>query len=101
VVLFSFPAGAEDGHDLWLRYRLLEPSLAAQYQLRVTALVGEAGSPTLQAAQDELQRGLKGMLGAAPDSHKTVKAGAVVFGTPRSSPTIAGLQLDLSAAGEE
>ncbi len=97
----SVPAFAEDGYDLWLRYRPVEEAARVRYQPAATALVSGAATPTLDAAQAELLRGLTGLLGSAPYVSPSVRDGAVVFGTPKSSPIIAGLKLPLERAGDE
>jgi alpha-glucuronidase len=99
----SRPVG-EDGYDLWLRYLgdesddRLEP-----YRTALTALVAEGGSPTLDAAREELQQGCAGLLGRPLklDDH-VGEAGALVVGTRESSPTIAALPLaeELDGLGE-
>jgi alpha-glucuronidase len=86
-------ARAEDGHDLWLRYRPVEA--AAGYAVAAVAPV--ADTPTLNVARAELERGLTGLVGAP-----SAQAGAVILiGTPASSPAIARLDLPLKAAGDE
>lgn len=83
-------ARAEDGYDLWLRYRPVEGAAAVG---GVTVL-GE--SPTLQAARAELERGLAGLRGgAAPSTRAALLAGTA------SQARIAGLKLPLQAAGPE
>lgn len=57
-------AHAEDGYDLWLRYR---PLPAAQ-RPAVRAIAPSADTPTLKIARAELQRGLDGLVGGAPSS---------------------------------
>src|SRR3954463_7604010 len=57
AMLFALPAASEDGYDLWLRYR---PPAAGS----VRELVAGPASPTLEAAQRELVRGLGGLAGA-------------------------------------
>ncbi|HEX6636930.1 MAG TPA: alpha-glucuronidase family glycosyl hydrolase, partial [Steroidobacteraceae bacterium] len=95
AALFALPAVAEDGYDLWLRYR---PPGAST----VSELVGGAASPTLEAAQHELVRGLGGLAGApVPVVPEPGRAGALLFGTPRSSASIASLSLGLERAGAE
>jgi alpha-glucuronidase len=95
-------AGAEDGYELWLRYHQIEPRLLAPYRKAVTHLVSEGSSPSLDAARAELERGLRGLLGAPlPIADDVRKAGALVIGTPRSSARIAGLGLDLEPARAE
>ena len=60
------PARAEDGYDLWLRYRPMEAAALAQYRPLATAIVAaKATSPTLDAAQAELTRGLERLAGQA------------------------------------
>jgi alpha-glucuronidase len=93
-------AKAETGYDLWLRYKPVE----AQYQGRyaVSALVSGTSSPTLDVARNELTRGLAAMLGVAPVPAVTVTGdGALVIGTPASSPVVAGLNLPLNPLGRE
>ena len=98
----SLPAGAEDGYDLWLRYRAVEASFNRSLELSLQELVKSAGSPTLDAAGAELLRGLAQLTGRTiPLVGSPSGAGAVVFGTPASSPLIAGLPLSLERAGRE
>ncbi|HET9149066.1 MAG TPA: alpha-glucuronidase family glycosyl hydrolase, partial [Alphaproteobacteria bacterium] len=70
-------AAAEDGYDLWLRYRPVEAEWRASYAARVTAVVDESHSPTSRAAADELRRGLTGLLGRTPGDQLT--DGAIVL----------------------
>jgi alpha-glucuronidase len=95
-------ASAEDGYDLWLRYQKVESRWLGAYRDAVTHLVSEGSSPSLAAAQAELQRGLRGFLGRRlPTAGDVEKPGALVVGTPGSSPLVAGLELDLESAGRE
>ena len=101
AALWAGPSRAEDGHDLWLRYAPLEPAALARYAPRLTSLDGGADSLTLAAARAELERGLGGLLGAAPPVAEAPADGAVVFGSPASSPAIAALDLPLQGLGDE
>src|SRR5665213_2262272 len=93
-------ARAEDGYDLWLRYRPVESQWIAPYRAAANQVSGPAGSATLQAAQSELTRALKGMLGVAPAvSDRITHDGAILLGTSRSSASIARLRLDLGDIG--
>lgn len=101
---FAAPAHGEDGYDLWLRYRPMEASAQRAYRAQITEIVAPAtSSPTLTAAQRELEHGLSGLLARAVPiaTAQPSRSGALVFGTPASSPDIAALNLDLSAAGAE
>jgi alpha-glucuronidase len=86
-------ARAEDGYDLWLRYR---PLPAAQ-RPTVRSVAAVADTPTLKVARDELERGLGGLAGGAqvPDGP------TILLGTPAGSPAVAALNLPLKGAGEE
>ena len=99
-------AADEDGYDLWLRHRPLEKAAQArlQSQARSIVLTG-APSPTTQAAIDELQKGLAGMLGRAPAQGAKVADNALVLATPASLPELAAtsspLRAELAALGTE
>jgi alpha-glucuronidase len=89
-------ARAEDGYDLWLRYR----PLAAERREAVARVSAGIVSPaqisaTLTAAVAELETGIAGMTAREVPVSPTVMDGALVIGTPRSSPLIAQLDLPL------
>src|SRR5687767_543416 len=89
-------APAEDGYDLWLRYRPIEEPWATRYRATLTQLVASRDSATLLAAVTELERGVRGLLGTAPPRTDGVsRDGALVVGTPRSLPMLAQLSLPL------
>ena len=74
---------AETGYDAWLRYPAIqEKSVRDLYtQLSPTIVVLE-NSPVIDAAQSELIRGLRGMLGRIPRvEHDLVPGDIVVLGT--------------------
>ncbi|PXA99573.1 alpha-glucuronidase, partial [Nostoc sp. 3335mG] len=97
--LWIAPARAEDGYDLWLRYRALPTAQADAVAAQATAVVHDERDPTIALAAAELERGLTGLTG------RTVAAGgvtdgAVVIGTPKSG-RIAALRLPLAGSGRE
>jgi alpha-glucuronidase len=99
---FSFAAHAEDGYDLWLRYRPLSPAVQRQLQSDVSGLVAAARpSPVAQSALAELSRGIGGLSGRAPPLLQTLREGSLLVGTPTSVPAIAALGLPLQSLGEE
>ena len=63
IASFASAASAEDGYDLWLRYRPIEQSWRGRYLGHATGVVAEQSTPTIRAAASELERGLSGMLG--------------------------------------
>jgi alpha-glucuronidase len=103
VAGFSLPAAAEDGYDLWLRYGGLGAPDRAELRATIHEVVpGERSSATLEATRSELLRGLSALTGDAVDvATAPTRAGAVIFGTPRSSSMIAKLPLALERAGSE
>ncbi len=95
-------ARADDGYRLWLRYDPVGAEWRATYRAHASQVILERASPMLRAARDELVRGLDGLLDTGVAAFDRVTAdGAVVIGTPVSSPLIAELELDLSGLGDE
>ena len=96
---------AEDGYDLWLRYRpVADSARLAAYRAAFTELVAEEGTPTIVAARDELTRGLRGLLGAEiPGGRAATRDGALILGTPQGSRLVAslGLAAALEPLGDE
>jgi len=95
-------ASAEDGYDLWLRYRPVEQPWGDRYRTALTQVVAVGESPTLRVAHAELQRGLRGLLGVTlADAASVSQDGALVIGTRRSLPMLAGMKLSLPAPGSQ
>jgi alpha-glucuronidase len=67
LLLLSFiliSAKAEDGYDLWLRYKKIDNiTLINRYRNLITSITFQGSSPTLDAAKKELLTGLEGLLG--------------------------------------
>ncbi|HET8555400.1 MAG TPA: alpha-glucuronidase family glycosyl hydrolase [Rhodanobacteraceae bacterium] len=104
MVLMSFASSlhAEDGYDLWLRYRPVAAAQADAYRAFATQLVAPDATPTQRAARGELLRGLGGLLGTPPAATATAtRDGAIVVGTPASSPLVARLHLPMAGLGDE
>ncbi len=91
----------EDGSELWLRYRkVTDAARLEEYRQTITHRLAAGDSPTLLAAQSELERGLAGLLGQDVPMRDAVDgAGGVIVGTPESSELVASLPLatDLEA----
>jgi alpha-glucuronidase len=85
AVAFAPAARPEDGHNAWLRYAPLEKTIASQYKTFPTRLEVTGDSVVLQSAQQELARGIQGMLGATlhPIQNET-GAPTIVLGTIES-----------------
>ncbi|MFD7814753.1 alpha-glucuronidase family glycosyl hydrolase [Streptomyces sp. NPDC059785] len=96
---------AEDGYELWLRYRRVgDPGLLKRYRSALGTLVRQGGGPLQQSAADELVRGLGGLLGTRVRARASAPSGpALVVGTRTSSPLIRELvpESDLAGLGDE
>ena len=86
-------ARAEDGYRLWLRYDPLPKPMIGLYRPHLTSIVVQGSSATLDAIRTELSQGCTGLLGSSiPLAEKVDRDGALIVGTPKSSPLIAGLR---------
>jgi alpha-glucuronidase len=93
-------AHAEDGYDLWLRYRPIEGSWAIRYRSFSTELVA---APEANLAAQELLRGMTGLLAVTPTvGRRITRDGSIVLGTPGSSSAGLGASAaDLETLGTE
>jgi alpha-glucuronidase len=67
--VISFHAFAENGYELWLRYvKINDAALNRNYRMVLKQLVFPDTPPTLQAARQELNKGLAGMLNISPNA---------------------------------
>jgi alpha-glucuronidase len=101
LVMIASPAAAEDGHELWLRYRPVEETLRSGYAGHAASIAVDAMTPGLSAAASELQRGLGELLGHPVPLAAEINAGSIIIGTPASSRAIAELRLPLNQLGRE
>jgi len=99
---FCASAQAEDGYDLWLRYHPLPKAQKARYAAIGGAVVNASHSQTANVTRAELVRGLSGLLAKKVTAREAIISnGAVLFGTPENSQTIAQLHLPLEKLGPE
>lgn len=104
------PVYAEDGYEVWLRYTpVTDDSLKKYYQQQIQQLIIESDSATARVTAAELQRGIAGLLDKplalvkkGQASNNNLK-GAIIVGTPGSSPLISSLnwQERLQPLGDE
>lgn len=77
---------AEDGYRLWLRYNKIDNSLLLkQYQQQISGLKSNISSATLNAANEELVKGLQGLLDKKILNQNDVINGSIIAGTPESN----------------
>ncbi|GAA0323065.1 alpha-glucuronidase family glycosyl hydrolase [Sphingomonas oligophenolica] len=99
----AMPAYAEDGYDLWLRYRPLPAGIQARDRAQAAALVYDVDrhDQSIIKAGEEIERALAGMLGAqVPNYSQSVVPGAILLGTA-DEPRIKALNLPLGSLGSE
>ena len=95
LALLVTTASAEDGYRLWLRYDPLPKASLNVYRSRLTTIVVPGSSRTADAIRAELTKGLSGLLNRNMlVTNEADRDGALLAGTPESSPQIAGLRLE-------
>jgi len=73
---------AEDGYDLWLRYKKIDDAKTlASYKTTITGIMVIGNSPTHLAAAEELKLGLNGLMGSSISTHSSLQQGSLVVGT--------------------
>jgi alpha-glucuronidase len=89
-VLYPGNLLAEDGYELWLRYkRVSDPVLLETYKKSARGIMTTSQSPTMTAVREELKSGLTGLLGTdIPFVGELKKSGIILAGTPESSDLI-------------
>ncbi|MBL8205953.1 MAG: alpha-glucuronidase, partial [Blastocatellia bacterium] len=102
TLLLSIAVGAETGYEVWLRYPPLPVHLLRAVQSRFTAIVVPGNSATLTAIRAELSAGCSGLVGIPIPVREIIERdGAILVGTPKSSPLIAKLKINLASLGAE
>jgi alpha-glucuronidase len=96
------PCLAEDGYRLWLRYPPLPAELRERARHRFGSILAPASrSPSAQAALDELQRGVAGLLAQPLPLTDHPRDGVILLGTPASLPLVGDIDLPLERLGPE
>ena len=98
---FSLKIQAEDGYELWLRYApVTNAQRATEYKTQIKALAIYSNSATMQAATEELNRGLSGLLKKKIPLSKT---GNVIIGSAQNvaiSKSLISIKTQLSVENE-
>ena len=74
-------AHAETGQEAWLRYAPLEKSARSKYKSLPANVVALGDSAIITTAQDEIVRGITGMLGRPLPAEKSIRERAIILGT--------------------
>jgi alpha-glucuronidase len=96
---------ADDGHGLWLRCNLVwNEQKLTEYRQSIKTMMIECGSATIQAARNEMETGLAGLLGPAISEVKNVtNDGVILIGNFRNLHSLREIDLknELEKAGVE
>lgn len=102
LILISFlSAQAEDGYGLWLRYKKCDnPIRLSSYRSMVSGIVVTGDDPSIMAAEQELVRGLNGILDRSTIKLNGLRTGAVLVGTweevsKKLTPDLLGVSLSV------
>jgi alpha-glucuronidase len=99
LLVCSVSAQAEDGYDLWLRYRPIEAPQAAVYRSFATEVVATPGA---NLAAGELLRGVTGLLSVTPSETRGVtRDGAIVLRPPGTAAGLGAPTEDLATLGSD
>jgi alpha-glucuronidase len=99
LLICAASAHAEDGYDLWLRYRPIEAPWAARYRSFASEVVADPGA---KLAAQELTRGMAGLLSITPSrATRITRDGAIVLRTPGSWANLGVPPADLEVLGSE
>lgn len=89
MIAATFGLHAENGYRLWLRYDKIDNAkLLTEYQQQITGIQINNTSATLQVAQQELIKGIQGLLAKNILNQNTINNGSIIAGTPASSSQI-------------
>jgi alpha-glucuronidase len=85
ILVFPLILSAETGEAAWLRYAPLGQTNRAKYDSLPANVVALGNSPILRSSQDEIIRGIKGMLGRTLRTEKSLpEESAIILGTVAS-----------------
>ncbi len=81
---------ADDGYELWMKYEKIDDAVRlVEYQKTISSIVVTGQSQTCRIIQDELKKGLAGLLGKEiPATESVSENGSLLIGTPESCDVI-------------
>jgi alpha-glucuronidase len=104
LLVASIIVQAEDGYDLWLRYKTVSnPALLSAYRQRVSEIQLNGNSATINVVREELTSALTGLLNTKiPFVTSIRRSGALLIGTSSGSSVINALSFqNLKQLGKE
>ncbi len=89
LLCVNLPLLADDGYKLWLRYDLIEnQEKISQYKQTIQHLYYPGGSATILAGNEELMRGMQGLLGLKTPIVQAIQEATLIVGTPAILPQL-------------
>lgn len=87
ILIFLFLSiRAENGYDLWLRYKLIDDhKILAHYLTKISSVNIPGNSSTILSAKEELLRGLEGLTGKKIEQSIAINNGCIVTSSAASS----------------
>ncbi len=76
---------AEDGSELWLRYKALPDAVSKQYSQQLQYLAFNLNSPTRIIVRSELDQALAGLLGSKLAESRKIRKSTLVIGTMKDN----------------
>jgi alpha-glucuronidase len=103
VIALPISAAAEDGYNAWLRYASIDDqAVRARYDKLPACVVTLGASVVMQASQQELIRGVRGMLGRTLRIQPAPRdEGAIILGTVDSLARVLPSQVDTHALRQD
>ena len=104
LLVDGYSASAKDGNSLWLNYSPVSASLQKSYQKKITGFLVRGESPTMKVVKDELQQGLRAILGPPVGEVAVEHSGNIIMAGkaenfPELKNSVSGKEL--KEAGEE
>lgn len=101
-LLFSTFLLAEDGSQLWLRYKALPDSIIRKYTPQLRLLAFNANNPMRQVIKKEIDLACSGLLGVKLTEAKKIQPNTILIGTSQDKLVSDLISADLlNACGEE
>ncbi len=81
VIAITIHSQAENGYDLWLRYKKVEnPTILATYTKSVTNIIATSTSETIRVSTKELKTGFNGLLNKPIAVSTIIQNGSIIIG---------------------
>jgi len=103
IIIAAFSVNADDGYGLWLNYQKAPEPVLKNYHQQIKSMMVLKNSPTLKVAENELFKGLVGILGRQVSVVSEIEEGSVVAGNISALNSLLNekIKSEIKDAGEE